>query len=676
MNLECLNNIITSNLAIHIDLTDLKSWDLNTGLTSQSLTKWSGAISDYIELTDFGLTGFDNGRMNTMWDGITLTPQDNLFSLYRVGYNNVSNPSTDETSGMTINTEYLPLSAVTTGTSGNYFDLTGGYLQGFFKLDDYNYEVLPSRYGKGITIETLVNLNENSQGIFYMMGARAEDKYNPYFSGETVSGSDISGVTTSFDNFLDSFQEHEELKEAFKVPEDKYNTVYTEAEPVENVNNNVIAFEITDDKKLAYKYVDGNNVVITNSSSNSINPATGWTMITIVYTPNEVIDESKYECGEQGLGKLMFYANGRSIWTIKDFPEFFFKGFVNDKEKQLGVPYSISWGGGSFGLAESWHYDYQTYSIYTGQDLTYLDDSFTVIADPISTECYTAPTGETAIDGLSISADTTTFTYSLTCEPDTLLPLPVMKITYTGGTGNTYLVKFNAPISTLSNRDYVVDMSVYVDNIFKSNSNSKISVLTYSEDVDVNIVAETEFSYPLHNPNYLEAIAKGLKPFPDGNEYVWSVDGIIYYGDTGYPVPNQYLVPEIDGESYLTDYAVTGNGSWLNLKTVFRTPDNSGQNQVSMGILIESDMELISGGTIFVNDFVYTAADILVQDERKNNLTIEQNFDSSFIGGIQKLRIYDTAFNSQEVLHNAMMENKFDPTKNMSITKGGRIINK
>ncbi|GAG29784.1 unnamed protein product, partial [marine sediment metagenome] len=77
---------------------------------------------------------------------------------------------------------------------------------------------------------------------------------------------------------------------------------------------------------------------------------------------------------------------------------------------------------------------------------------------------------------------------------------------------------------------------------------------------------------------------------------------------------------------------------------------------------------------IFVNDFVYTAADILVQDERKNDLTIEQNFDYSFIGGIQKLRVYDRAFTSQEILHNALIEAEADPTKNMLVSKGGRII--
>ena len=94
MNLECLNGIVTDNLAIQIDLTQLKSWNLNTGFTAFSLTKWAGAVSDNINLIDFGLTEFDNGRTNKMWSGITITPADTLFSMYRVGYNVVQNPTT------------------------------------------------------------------------------------------------------------------------------------------------------------------------------------------------------------------------------------------------------------------------------------------------------------------------------------------------------------------------------------------------------------------------------------------------------------------------------------------------------------------------------------------------------------------------------------------------------
>jgi len=678
MNLECLNNIITSNLAIHIDLTDLNSWDLNTGLTSFSITKWSDAVSDNINLLDFGLTGFDNSRTNEMWSGIELTPQDNLFSMYRVGYNDIQNPTTGETSGITITTEFLPISAVTTGTSGNYFELNGGYLQGFFKLQDYNYELLSARYGAGITIETLLYLNPDSQGIFYMMGARAEDKYNPYFSGETMTGGTTTGVITSLDNFLDALEPHEVISSSFILPEENmYETEYSEAPPLDNIKNNVIAFELTQDKKLAHKYVNTDGLVVTNTSTSAINPTTGWTIISMVFTPDDIItDPDMLECAERRLGKLIFYVNGRAIWIIKEFPEFYFHGFDNDKEKQLGVPYSISWGGGSFGLAESWHYDYQTYIIYNGEDQNYIDTKFLVEADPIQTDCYTPPTGDTYLAGLSLSADSTTFTYVDDCDPDVEYPLTVMNIEYTGGTGSTYFVKFLQPISVISNRDYVANLSVFVDGIFGSEAINKISILVYSDDVDVDIVSNVEYVFPVTTA-YLQSLASdGLQSFPDGQEYEWVVDGVMYYGVSGLPVTqdNASIVGYGQTPESVSDYYSTGNNAWLPVETVFRTPDNTGQNFVYLGILIESSSELITGSTIYVKDFEYTAADILVQDERKLDLTIEQNFDSGFIGGIQKLRVYDRAFTSPEVLHNALMEAKNDTTKNLLVSKGGRII--
>ena len=264
MNLECLKGIITDNLAIQIDLTKLKSWDLNTGFTAFSLTKWAGAVSDNINLLDFGLTEFDNGRTNKMWSGITLTPSDTLFSMYRIGYNTVKNPTSGNTSGVTATTVFsgYSISAVTTGTSGNYFELRGGYLQGFFKLDGYNYELLPGRYNNGITIETLVKIDSGSSGIFYMMGLRAEDKYNPYFSGETtiegtvISGrtfdvTSISGVNSSEDNYLNAFYETEVNRKAFIDWGARKKKEYKEYPPIDNIKSNVIAFSLTSDKRLA-----------------------------------------------------------------------------------------------------------------------------------------------------------------------------------------------------------------------------------------------------------------------------------------------------------------------------------------------------------------------------------------------------------------------------------------
>jgi len=674
MNLECLDDIITSNLAIHIDLTDLDSWDLNTGLTSFSLTKWSGAVADNINLYDFGLTAFDNGRMDAMWEGMELTPNDNVLSMYRVGYNEVQNPTTGETSGVTVNTQYLPITAITTGASGNYFMLDGGYLQGFFGLEGFNYKLFPTRYGEGITIETLLYLNPDSHGIFYMMGARAEDKYNPFFSGETTTGTTITGINTSYDNYLDALEPEEVLKKAFRSTEDMTEIEYTAAPPIDNIKNNVIAFELTQDRRLAYKYVDGDGLIQTNASSTVLSPAlTGFTLFSIVFTPQDTLEDNELECAERRTGKLIFYVNGRAVWINYDFPEFYFKSFANDKEKQEGVPYSISWGGGSFGLAESWHYDYQTYILYGGQDTTYINNSFRVEPDPIPTDCYDPPTGDTQEAGFVLSADSTTFTYTDECDPDTELPLTVMRMDYTGGTGNTYFLKFLQPVSVLSNRDYVVDVSLYIDGIFSEGSTNSIGVLMYSEDVDVSILDDVEYVYPARL-SLLDPNGEGDHPFPDRQEYEWVVDGIKYYGETGYPVTrNSILSVSSQGESTTPNTPnVSGENQWVSLESTFRIPDNTGQQFVELGLLIETTGELLTGGTIFINDFKYTASDILVQDERKSGLTIENNFNSGFMGGIQKLRIYDKAFTASEILHNTLIE--ADKNSNILVSKGGRII--
>jgi len=614
MNLECLNDIITDNLAIHIDLTNIKSWkEWNTGLTAFSLTKWSGAFSDNINLVDFGLTGFDNGRTDIMWSGITLTPNDTLFSMHRIGYNDRINPTTGQTSGVTVTTQYLPISATSeTGGSTNYFDLFGGYLQGFFKLNGYNYELFPARYGSGITIETLLFLYPESEGIFLMMGARAEDKYNPYFSGETLTGiTTTTGVTTSLDNYLDAIMESETVKSGFGVFEDRMQTVYSESNPLDNIKNNVIAFELTSDKHLAYKYVNNDGLIMTNASSATIE-RTGFTWITIGFTPDTLyLTPYEIECGIRRTGKLKFYVNGRSVWTITDFPEFYFKAFANDKEKQIGAPYSISWGGGSFGLKHSWHYDYQTYGLYTGQDTVYLDDNFFVEANPIPAECYIPPTGSTYLSGLTLSADSQTFYALDPCNPTIPIPITVMRVEFTGTTGNSYFIKYDHPVSVLSNRDYVVELSMFDGGFFRNGATKKVSILPHG-DVDVNIINETTFE--------------------------------------------------------------SGSGVWKQLKCVFRIDDNTGQQFISVGILIESDLDFNIDAPLFFANFTYTAADILQQDSRKNKLTIESNFNSSFIGGIQKLRIYDNALTSSEVLHNIYWETKNNPYQNIVITKGGRII--
>ena len=53
------------------------------------------------------------------------------------------------------------------------------------------------------------------------------------------------------------------------------------------------------------------------------------------------------------MGKLMIFVNGVKIYTIEDFEEVIPRGLNTDKEKQVGVPFNISWGGGTQGLRDN-----------------------------------------------------------------------------------------------------------------------------------------------------------------------------------------------------------------------------------------------------------------------------------------------------------------------------------
>ena len=374
-------NLLLDNLVVQIDLTNFNSWNLNNNLVINSINKWDSAISDDLNLPDFGLTAFDNGRIDSMLSGLTLTKNDIYLNLYRVGaYSETGNAISYD------NYSIIPY----TGTSvGTYFNLNGGYFQGFFKLFDYNYEILPPRNNNGITIETLVELLPDSSGIFYAMGLRAEDKYSPLFSGETsiISGTSYlygnkqtgytysyTGITTSEGNYLVSNNYDMVHLSSFKKPENSTIIIDNKVVQLDNLSNNLISFEITPDKRIGYKYIDENGNINQNSSPKQLSKI-GWTLIDVVFNPYNIINnyvDSNYQCYPRRTGDLIFYINGRVFWKITDFEEFYFNEISNDKEKQIGVPFNISWGGGSFGLENSYHFN--IIDPYTGTAIPIVKD--------------------------------------------------------------------------------------------------------------------------------------------------------------------------------------------------------------------------------------------------------------------------------------------------------------
>jgi hypothetical protein len=68
-------------------------------------------------------------------------------------------------------------------------------------------------------------------------------------------------------------------------------------------------------------------------------------------------------------GRLKIYVNGKLFDTIENFEEVIPRGLNTDKEKQVGVPFNISWGGGTQGLREN-----LTFSSCTELEDNYIQD--------------------------------------------------------------------------------------------------------------------------------------------------------------------------------------------------------------------------------------------------------------------------------------------------------------
>jgi hypothetical protein len=97
------------------------------------------------------------------------------------------------------------------------------------------------------------------------------------------------------------------------------------------------------------KYVDS----LSQNTVNLISPPI--TNGEVVAETIEVIELNERWLTEKDhrLGSLKLYVNGKLFYVINGFEEIIPRGLNTEKEKQLGVPFNLSWGGGTQGLRES-----------------------------------------------------------------------------------------------------------------------------------------------------------------------------------------------------------------------------------------------------------------------------------------------------------------------------------
>ena len=178
------------------DFNNIQTYEnsILTATSIVSLVSWSEAINTGYTFDTIGLTGIDNGLITFDKSPSDTTNQALLEALTGstlVIYANDKALHMDRVTGTTGDYIY-PFDIITGETAGTYTNLCGGFYQGYYKIDGYSYQVLPTRVNQAWAAEfwvkpqdkctayteTILNDdNPNNKGFFFYMGTRAENKF-------------------------------------------------------------------------------------------------------------------------------------------------------------------------------------------------------------------------------------------------------------------------------------------------------------------------------------------------------------------------------------------------------------------------------------------------------------------------------------------------------------------
>ena len=134
-----------------------------------------------------------------------------------------------------------------------------------------------------------------------------------------------------------------------------------------DIKNNAFCLRITDDGAIGYRYSvldceaenEQHYAVREEYSKPGIVKIDEWNKIVVkIAILNPMVSNGKYINKGHRKMKLYFYVNGFLVFISKELDEFNFRELNDTYQKQEGVPYSISLGGGTQGLLESILPDY------------------------------------------------------------------------------------------------------------------------------------------------------------------------------------------------------------------------------------------------------------------------------------------------------------------------------
>lgn len=124
-----------------------------------------------------------------------------------------------------------------------------------------------------------------------------------------------------------------------------------------DIQNNTFALKINEDGSIGYKYgilncdIDSHYDVIEEYSKPGIIKNNEWNSINVRFA---ILNPSFDKCDDKNrIMRIMIYVNGFLVFISKELKALNFKALNDAYQKQEGVPYNISLGGGSIGLLET-----------------------------------------------------------------------------------------------------------------------------------------------------------------------------------------------------------------------------------------------------------------------------------------------------------------------------------
>ena len=206
--------------------------------------------------------------------------------------------------------------------------------KGFYEIKTNNKFIIFNQTAEGYTKNTWNNMYE-----FILTGKTDSPSINYYpYLNRTNTGD-------TKNNIQKLIEEHSYNYDIFK-----------------DIENNAFALKLNNDGSISYRYLSNNCELIEETSNPGLIKNGEWYNIHL-----KMKRKQSYECDDyatQSVMQIFIYINGYLKLVSKELPELMLKPLNDNSERQEGVPYSLSIGGGSQGLCERVLLDYYDITDY------------------------------------------------------------------------------------------------------------------------------------------------------------------------------------------------------------------------------------------------------------------------------------------------------------------------